>query len=237
MRLTHLTKEQLLAEVEDIIRTMPHPLNSQNPLSAIWVGRVAAAIERWDRMKGPSAHLFIKSIFSGDPHQVAPGRAMLIALVHQAQSDLRMETVGPVNVSVSHKMVFEYFDEIRKIIELAQQDLLFVDPYLDAEFVSRYLPIASAGVRIRLLASEKLGTLIPAVQAWTLQSGKKVEIRSAPGFHDRYVFVDKVSCYQSGASFKDGAKKAPTSLTQITDAFAAMLKTYEDIWAKAKVEF
>jgi hypothetical protein len=36
-------------------------------------------------------------------------------------------------------MVFDYFDEIRKIIELAKQDLFFIDPYLDSEFVSRYL--------------------------------------------------------------------------------------------------
>lgn len=35
---------------------------------------------------------------------------------------------------------------------------------------------------------------------------------------DRYVFVDGKACYQSGASFKDGAKLTPTTLTQITDA-------------------
>lgn len=38
------------------------------------------------------------------------------------------------------------------------------------------------------------------------------------------------------ASFKDGAKPAPTTLTQITDAFAVMLQTYEDLWSKAKIE-
>ena len=59
---------------------------------------------------------------------------------------------------------------------------------------------------------------------------------SLPNFHDRYVFVDRGACYQSGASFKDGAKKAPTTLTQITDAFGPMLKTYEDLWGGARVE-
>jgi hypothetical protein len=53
---------------------------------------------------------------------------------------------------------------------------------------------------------------------------------------NRYVFVDRLSCYQSGASFKDGAKSAPTTLTQITDAFAPVLKTNEDIWSRAQVE-
>jgi hypothetical protein len=49
-------------------------------------------------------------------------------------------------------MVFDYFDEIRKIIQLAKRDLLFVDPYLDADFVSRSLPHVGSGVAIRLLA-------------------------------------------------------------------------------------
>jgi hypothetical protein len=63
-----------------------------------------------------------------------------------------------------------------------------------------------------------------------------VSIRSATGLHDRYVFIGKASCFQSGASFKDGAKQAPTTLTQITDAFNAIWETYEEVWKAAKVE-
>lgn len=139
-------------------------------------------------------------------------------------------------MAVSKGLVFDYFDEIRKIVETAKQDLLFVDPYLDAEFVSRYLGHVSVGVTTRLLAREKLATLLPAVDLFAKQSKAAIEVRSAPNFHDRYVFVDRTACYQSGASFKDGAKSAPTTLTQITDAFTAMLQTYEAIWSGAKVE-
>lgn len=102
--------------------------------------------------------------------------------------------------------------------------------------MGRYLPHVAAGVTIRLLAREKLATLLPAADAFARQTGAAVEIRAAPNFHDRYVFVDRVSCYQSGASFKEGAKSAPTTLTQITDAFAAIAKTYEDIWSQAQVK-
>ena len=147
-----------------------------------------------------------------------------------------MKTVGPISVGVSQGLVFDYFDEIRKIVEIAKQDLLFVDPYLDAEFVSRYLGHVSVGVTTRLLAREKLATLLPAVDLFAKQLKAAIEVRSAPNFHDRYVFVDRTACYQSGASFKDGAKSAPTTLTQITDAFATMLQTYEAIWGSAKVE-
>jgi hypothetical protein len=98
------------------------------------------------------------------------------------------------------------------------------------------LPHIAAGVSIRLLARVKVSALLPAVDAFSQQNGTKIEVRSAPGFHDRYLIVDGASCYQSGASFKDGAKSAPTTLTQITDAFPAMQKTYEDMWAQANVE-
>ena len=114
--------------------------------------------------------------------------------------------------------------------------MFFVDPYLDAEFVARYLPHVRAATAVRLLARERLASLLPAADAFSRQTGIAVSIRSAPGFHDRYVFVDRSACYQSGASFKDGAKAAPTTLTQITDAFPVVLRTYEDMWAAGKVE-
>ena len=91
-------------------------------------------------------------------------------------------------------------------------------------------------VKMRLLTRNKVAALLPAVKAYCEQYDVQVEIRSAQGFHDRYVIVDECSCYQSGASFKDGAKSSPTTLTQITDAFEAVHKTYQDIWTTAKEE-
>jgi hypothetical protein len=156
-------------------------------------------------------------------------------MLHQAGHELRLITVGPLTVAVAQGGVFDYFDEVRKVIESAKIDLLFVDPYLDAEFVSRYLPHITQGVSVRLMGRERMTTLAPAVELLRQQTGLAIEVRSAIGFHDRYVFVDRQSCYQSGASFKDGAKKAPTTLTQIQDAFAGVSSTYENLWASASV--
>jgi hypothetical protein len=231
-------KEQLLAEVEDIVKTMPPraTLRHETEENFTWFGRACAAIDKWDSAKSSSAKQYLDLFFSNaHARECGRGLAMFLTLLHQAENDLRMETVGPKNVAIPHRAVFEYFDEIRKILELAKLDVFFVDPYLDAEFVSRYLPNVAPGVSIRLLAREKLGTLVPAVNAFVQQSRAAIEIRSAPQFHDRFLFVDRMSCYQSGASFKDGAKNAPTTLTQITDAFSSVLKTYEDIWKVAEV--
>ena len=140
-----------------------------------------------------------------------------------------------MSVGVETGHVFDYFDEVRRMIESAKIDLFFVDAYIDAEFVSRYLPHVPVGTGIRILAREKLSSLRPAIATFVAQTSREIEIRTVSGFHDRYVFVDGISCFQSGASFKDGAKKAPTTLTQITDAFAAVKATYEQLWSEASV--
>ena len=51
-----------------------------------------------------------------------------------------MKTVGPLSVAIDAKKPFDYFDKIRKITSTAREDLLFVDPYMGADFVSQYLP-------------------------------------------------------------------------------------------------
>jgi hypothetical protein len=233
-----MTKEQLLAEVEDLLRTMPPwaTIRHETDENFAWLGRLSAVIEVWSPPKAVLLAAYLDQFHNVLARPADEGFRKVMTLLHQARHDLRMETLGPVNVAVSQGMVFDYFDEIRKIIEVAKQDLLFVDPYLDAEFVSRYLGHIAGGVTTRLLARERMQTLLPAVDMFIQQSRAKVEVRSTSKFHDRYIFVDRVTCYQSGASFKDGAKSAPTTLTQITDAFEAVLGTYEDLWNRAKVE-
>ena len=235
-KIVPLTKEQLLAEVEDLLRNVPsfHEMLGDNGLA--WFGRFSAVIRSGDFTRAAEVMLAQQELGAMTPSMNNNGYCRIVALLNEARHTLRMDTVGPLSVSVAHGQVFDYFDEVRRLTETAKQDLLFVDPYLDTEFVSRYLSHVSKGVSVRLLARERLTTLLPAVDLFAKQSGCTIQIRSAPHFHDRYMFVDKNSCYQSGASFKDGAQSAPTTLTQITDAFAAMLQTYEDIWSKAKVE-
>jgi hypothetical protein len=237
---TSQTQERLLAELEDLLRTMPakEKLGQTTDENLAWLGRAAAIIEQWNMPKTLLFNLALDKFHD----QVMPLRSGLgfreiMTLLHQARSDLRMRTVGPTNIALPQGGVFDYFDEVRKTVELADSEVFFVDPYLDAEFVSRYLPHVRTGVTIRLLTSDKkLSTLLPAVDLFIKQNGRAVSVRSANGLHDRYVFIDKGSCYQSGASFKDGAKLAPTTLTQITDAFSPVWDTYERLWAAANVE-
>ena len=47
---------------------------------------------------------------------------IILTSLHQARHILRMQTGGPINVVVDQGAVFDYFDGIRKIIEIAKQD-------------------------------------------------------------------------------------------------------------------
>ena len=148
-----LTKEQLLFEIQDLLRTMPskYTLREGNPENLAWLGRASALIDRWNSTRSPLALAYSLDVRSRDPIRAAEGVNKIIILLNEARHDLRMETLGPLSIAVSHGMTFDYFDEIRKIIEVAKEDLLFVDPYLDAEFVSRYLSHVATGVTMRLL--------------------------------------------------------------------------------------
>ena len=235
--MTTLQPNQLLSEIEDLLRTMPDraTIRHDDPVNFAWFGRALAIVSDWDQSKGVTFRGYIQTIHA--PRAVDAGSAVsgLTTMLHQARHELRLKTVGPLSVVADQGFVFDYFDELRKAIEVATSDILFVDPYIDAEFASRYLPHIAAGVSIRLLGKERLSTLLPSVSLFRQQSGQVIEVRSSLALHDRFVFIDKNFCYQSGASFKDGAKKSPTTLTQITDAFPAIQSTYESLWSAATV--
>ena len=227
-----ITPVQLLAEIEDVIRNMPPRATIRHdlPENMAWLGRASAAVYLWDPIRATRFDSHIANMQAPTAFEASRGVHGVAVMLHQAGHELRMQTVGPLTIAVGQGAVFDYFDEIRKVIEAARTDLLFVDPYLDAEFVSRYLPHVTQGVTVRLLGGKRIATLMPAVELLRQQNGLAIEVRSDGGFHDRFMFVDATSCYQSGASFKDGAKKAPTTLTQIVDAFGAMRTTYEQLW-------
>ena len=255
-----MKNRQLLAEVEDLLRTcpsLPAFRESGNIEVLRWLGRTTAVLKKWDYIRSASLDLHIGQLLSSSNDDVSehsastrelmatvneifddsvPAYRKIRTLLFQAQYDLLIKTGRPLSVAIPAGSSFDYFDNLRKLIEMAREDLLFVDPYLDAEFVSVYLTQIARGVTVRLLTSKKLSSLLPAVKHLSMQLNIRIQVRSSStAIHDRYLFVDKRRCYQSGASFKDGAKQSPTTVTQITDAFEAVLETYERMWSGGKI--
>ena len=229
-----MTKEQLLAEVDDLLRAAPQPNDSRSDGARAWTGRAMAVIERWSPDHGVQALAAKLEIVQWAAPRSFIGLAQMVTLLHEARADLQME-VGVTSVVVPEGRIFDYFDEVRKMIEAARTEVFFVDPYLNADFVGRYLPHVVDGVAVRLLASKNTTALLAAVEMFSKQNGLSVEVRSSERLHDRYLFVDRAECYVSGASFKDGAKNSPAVLTQIIDGFQGQWETYDRLWTDAKV--
>jgi len=233
-----LSDENLISEVELLIRTAPdrHQLRSPRTETWAWLGRAKAVLQAWNPIEAAGADVVISGIQNSLAEVSHQAHMTLMTLLSQAQNDLRMRIGGPISMAIGHGMTFSYFDELRKIIELASVDLLFVDPYMNADFVSQYLPHAKSTVQVRLLGKQYMPALVSAADAFKKQHGAMVTVRSTADLHDRFVFVDSSACYFSGASFKDGPKNANTILSQVTDASSVLLASFEKLWSTAKIE-
>ena len=231
----------LIADLEHLFRTMPSldEIIRGDTDALLWLGEARGSLmsapsasEKMAAMKFSSASDSLLNIID---HRLAHNYYMTMQVTfREVLHVIKLSAVGPKNVSVDQSSPFEYFNHIRKIVAEAKEDVFFIDPYLEANFVETYLPCISSGTAIRLLTERKIGILLPAVTKFVEQEGANVELRKSADIHDRFVFVDRSTCYQSGTSFKDGARNAPTLIVQITDALGAMLSTYEDIWEKAE---
>ena len=78
-----MTRQQLLGELEDVLRTMPALDNMQVDASphAPWFGRCSAALRRWDAMRvlGP-LDATIKGIQRPSPDVYRPSYTALVSL-------------------------------------------------------------------------------------------------------------------------------------------------------------
>jgi hypothetical protein len=232
-----LTPELMLAEVEDILRSMPprETIRHELPENFLWLGRGAAIVSMWDPVTGAVFNTYVAALQRRMAEGTTEAFRKIVITLYQVQHDLRMRTMGPINAAVFKGATFDYFDAIKKVVQQSKFDLFFIDPYLDADFIGRYLPLVDNGVTIRLLTTDKkLATLLPAVEAFATQYGSTIFVRENPNLHDRYVLVDGAQCYQSGASFKDGPRNADTAVTQIVDLFEEVKAGYERRWVEAK---
>lgn len=228
-----LLPSQLLAEIEDAIRAFPgHP---DDPAFVAWIARAAMLLKRWDPTRSVLIDSDARGAFGVSGMLADSSTTKLLMFLHEARQDIRLNEVGPLSVAIDKGSVLDYFEEVRKVLVTARQELFFVDPYLDAEFVSRYMPHVPPGVCVRLLGKKGITALVSSVELAAQQFGIPISLRGSAALHDRFVFVDQSRGFQSGASFKDGARLAPTIFTEVTDALGSVLGAYEQMWSSATV--
>jgi hypothetical protein len=226
----------LLFQLDELVRTKP-PGNILvgNPTDEHleWVGRARALITSWDSHRGIGFNSDCDKALAQDirdPMAAVHAFTRMMSTIQEVRSELRMMLGGSVSASFAAGQPFDIFDELRKVIETAQRDVLCVDRYMGADFVSRYLPHIPLGVRVRLLTRDIVPQLVSALGAYKQQHKIDVEARTSQGIHGRFLSIDGARSFLVDASFKDAAKSAPAALIEMTDTAATSLAQYEQLW-------
>src|SRR5262249_33257483 len=94
--------EALLAEIEDVIRTMPSEqvLRQDGPETFSWLGHAQSAITRWDAASGERARACVGTMQGPMLSEAHRGYINLMVILHEARSSLRFDTLGPVNTAI-----------------------------------------------------------------------------------------------------------------------------------------
>ena len=227
-----MENQKLLASLKQSISTMPS--RDDIPNNPQWYGAASAALKSW-KISSVATLPLITNFNSHVPRLRQNAYDQLSSLIHEAIHDLEMKENLSSSTTIPAGKVFDFYKEVRKILQSASEEVFIVDPYLDATFVERYIPIMHH-VSVQLLTSGRYKDLTGALQMYIAQNPMKVELKICPDFHDRFIFIDRKICFHSGASFKDGAVKTPASLIQMIDAFIVTQKIYEDLWLTSQTQ-
>ena len=231
--MTSIPPKVLASHFDELIRAMPEraALGRDSEESTQWLAMASALVRMADPVRAVDFQYNVKQIAHLGSSFNSVNVRNVVTTVLQFRIEANLLGGGPVTTVFDAAKPFDYFDEVRRVISLATTDILFADPYLNADFIARYMPYVRAGVQVRLLTGKGMPELKVAADLFAKQSGLHIEVRQPiTKHHDRYLFIDRRECWQSGASFKDGGVNAPTTLTQFVDAFAEVHKVYEEKW-------
>jgi hypothetical protein len=156
----------------------------------------------------------------------------------------RAELAAPVaarGAFIAAGAEFDALIAVGKVLGAAKSRVLVVDPYMDAEFLSDFAPMAGEGVQIDVLSDERTvkSAMEPAARRWVDQWGNARPLRfrlAAPRtLHDRLILSDEAEAWVLTQSFKDLAARSPASLVR-SDPETSALKVvaYGEVWGAAR---
>lgn len=134
---------------------------------------------------------------------------------------------------------WDAYSAITRVIQTDCNDILVIDPYLNADIFLHYAPHTGARSGLRCLTAQRGQNhpgLVAAAAKWQADpqaQAKSVEVRYADSalLHDRLIILDRKEVWLVSQSFKDIAKRSAASVTK-ADAELAQMKAshYEEIW-------
>lgn len=158
-----ISAEQCVSQLEDLLGQVPIDTYSEQALE--WFADVAGTVGAYSVGEAipltvlmPSisdTHAGLRSpVFAGNRERACTQFKMHTRSLYRK---LRLETNIFVTVQFEPGSVHDYFEEVRQLLSSATHDVLFIDPWINAEFAVRYLPQVPDGVVVRLLTARGQG--------------------------------------------------------------------------------
>lgn len=235
-----LTPEELYFDLGRLVAEMPDLATAEiTPETSDWIARAVALVG----LSGSLADKIQLSVATENLDGVLrPRKAQTItAIVHRALA--RAEGNVPPALQgafITARNAFEVFAALRKLLSMAQVDVLLVDPYADAAVLTDYATLVPDGVSVRLLTgpAANITSLSAAAQNWLQRFGDArplaIRVADADVLHDKLILVDNVTGWELGESFNNLGKRKHVSLVRISvDATDAKLAALTETWDTA----
>ena len=103
--------------------------------------------------------------------------------------------------------IYDAFEQMKKFVQMAQQELIVIDPYFD-DSVLPLIAQKRPGVSV-LVVKNKRKDLLHAVDVarFNAQYGNSLTVKETTRFHDRFLIIDRSTLIHVGASFNFLGKK------------------------------
>ena len=122
---------------------------------------------------------------------------------------------------------YAFCRDLRALVQLAKNETLVIDPYLDPQLFDVYVDSLPSTVGIHVLTSTPKSNVLILAQKFA--TGRpNFELRTeTKDLHDRVLFVDD-RCWVIDQSIKDAARTKPTYIVE--HSHELMRKLYQPIW-------
>lgn len=233
--------EQLSALLEAVIRGAP-AFEYQQPLTETerrWLGRAEAIVEA----SGSMPALVEFRVARQNLGTIYHSRDALLLPLETAYG--RVELHAPVAARGAFIPAGDTWNGYAALVKLIQNecdDLLVVDPYINSDLFTEFLPHSMARTGVRCLTmrrSENHPGLVAAASKWATDAfgkSKPVEVRYAPkgSLHDRLIIIDKRETWLISQTFKDIAKRSPASVSRAeADVCEMKAAHYDALWVQS----
>jgi hypothetical protein len=218
--------------------TRPGQIPPLTPDQMLWLGRAEALMTE---VFGATASLEFLQIRQQINQNRSWAADEIMKHLYRALASVEMELPAPATGAfIPAGNTFDALKAVQRVFEMAKDDILVVDPYLDEKFLTEFALLAPAKIAIRLLtdSSSHKASLLPAIKHFKKQYGDERPLTAraaAPrSLHDRMVALDGRRVWTVGQSFSALAARAPTSFVEVDQETTALkLSAYEEIWKSA----